>query len=312
MTNTGDVKSIISSGSLVSLEDINTKTKLISVDDDDNFSISATKIGVPSVHATEATIIESADIYCHSLAAKVKMDASALTMSGTSATSGKTLSLDFTKASDLTADKTIYVAPEGGNMLTDSNVKTIFGNSLYGSGDITANFNTTYFSLKNSNSGGGTVTVNSGTNRSGNYTLTLPSKETGIIGIAPYLIMKEGLSGSTQAITVSSGTEQYFSNTRCTLTPGYSYLLVGWVDCTIGDSATIMAANIRVFRKDGTTKRFERGCRTTLHSGGGCMVVAFYRCENDGDFVRLNTYNYRSSSTTFNGSLSVYRFVEED
>ena len=113
-------------------------------------------------------------------------------------------------------------------------------------------------------------------------------------------------SGAT-AKSISSGSEATI--TSKTLSPNSTYLLIGYVDCTSSDSGAIMNSDVQIF--EGSTKKYQRCCRTTLNSGGGACSVGIYTTSNTASTITayLKSYNYSSGTKTFTGSLEIIKLI---
>ena len=121
--------------------------------------------------------------------------------------------------------------------------------------------------------------------------------------------MNGALNAESQTISIVSNKVGVFSNTEYTLVDGKRYLFIGQVEGTIGDDSSIMSTKVVVHTASGS-EDWAREVRTTLSNGGGCQASGIYRCYNEGSKVRLETYNYRSSTTSFKGFLTIYELAE--
>ena len=107
-----------------------------------------------------------------------------------------------------------------------------------------------------------------------------------------------------QSLSISPNVEATFSHLAYAM-DRKKYHIDLYIDCSIGDSGSIMVSQIKI--KRGTQILVDNACRSTLNAGGGVMCSLSYdNTSGDGtEKIYPSSYNYTSSSKTFRATLYI-------
>ena len=108
----------------------------------------------------------------------------------------------------------------------------------------------------------------------------------------------------TQELTISPNVEATFSHLAYAM-DRKKYHIDLYIDCSIGDSGSIMVSQIKI--KRGSAVLLDNACRSTLNAGGGVMCSLSYdNTSGDGtEKIYSSSYNYTGSNKTFRATLYI-------